>query len=95
MGGGKIKHHIFIRHGIITKTAQRYKKFFIHATRTRIFLRIVTKNLRIVTLLSPKKSIFPHRYNFLFVLFLISCGSGHWERFVSPLGHRAESTKVP
>ena len=59
-GGGKIKHHIFIRHGIITKTAQRYKKIFNYATPTRIFLRIVTKNLRIVTLLSPKTSNFPH-----------------------------------
>ena len=63
-GGGKIKHQHFIRHGIITKTAQRYKKIFNYATRTRIFLRIVTKNLRIVTLtgfFDPKTSIIPHR----------------------------------
>ena len=58
MGGGKIKHQHFHLHGIITKTAQRYKKIFNYATRTRIFLRIVTKNLRIVTLLSPKRQIF-------------------------------------
>ena len=57
-GGGKIKHQHFIRHGTITKTAQRYKKIFNYATLTRIFLRIVTKNLRIVTLLSPKRQIF-------------------------------------
>ena len=37
---------------------QRYKQFFKHATRTRKNLRIVTKNLRIVTLLSPKRQIF-------------------------------------
>ena len=58
MGGGKIKHQHFIRHGTITKTAQRYKKIFNYTTPTRIFLRIVTKNLRIVTLLSPKRQIF-------------------------------------
>ncbi len=37
---------------------QRYKQFFNYTTRTRTFLRIVTKNLRIVTLLSPKRQIF-------------------------------------
>ena len=37
---------------------QRYKQFFKRATRTRKNLRIVTKNLRIVTPLSPKRQIF-------------------------------------
>ena len=61
MGGGKIKHYIifaFIHFRIFAFSLQRYKKIFNYATLTRIFLRIVTKNLRIVTLLSPKRQIF-------------------------------------
>ena len=61
-GGGGILNimlfsHLFI-HAFSQIRLQRYKKIFNYATPTRIFLRIVTKNLRIVTLLSPKRQIF-------------------------------------
>ena len=63
MGGGKIEHQHFYLHGN-KFTAQRYEKISIYARKTLKFLRIVTKNLRIVTLsgyFDPKTSIIPHR----------------------------------
>ena len=62
-GGGKIKHQHFSLHGNKIM-AQRYEKISIYARKTLKNLRIVTKNLRIVTLsgfFDPKTSIIPHR----------------------------------
>lgn len=58
MGGVKSNINISSVMVLLQKTAQRYKKIFNYTTRTRKNLRIVTKNLRIVTLLSPKRRIF-------------------------------------